>query len=106
MITPKLTVHLDGSTEYKVDNKYHREDGPAVEWANGYKVWFLNGKKHRVGGPAFESPEGRKEWWLNDKLHRLDGPAIESPDGNLFYIDGKKYSFEDWVRVRNLVQLL
>ena len=22
----------------------HREDGPAIEYANGYKVWFIDGK--------------------------------------------------------------
>jgi hypothetical protein len=24
----------------------HREDGPAVEWLNGDKYWFLNGKAY------------------------------------------------------------
>jgi hypothetical protein len=28
------------------DGKYHREDGPAVEWANGSKEWWLNGTSH------------------------------------------------------------
>ena len=23
----------------------HREDGPAIEYANGYKAWWLNGKQ-------------------------------------------------------------
>jgi len=26
----------------KVGN-YHREDGPAIEWADGYKVYYTNG---------------------------------------------------------------
>jgi hypothetical protein len=24
------------------DGEYHREDGPAAEYANGYKEWWLN----------------------------------------------------------------
>ena len=24
---------------------FHREDGPAVEWGNGYKEWWYYGKK-------------------------------------------------------------
>ena len=26
------------------DNKTHREDGPAIEWAGGAKFWYLNGE--------------------------------------------------------------
>ena len=26
--------------------KLHREDGPAVEWANGDKEWYLNDKEY------------------------------------------------------------
>ena len=26
--------------------KWHREDGPAVELANGYKEWWLNGIRY------------------------------------------------------------
>jgi len=43
----------------------HREDGPAVELANGTKLWWLNGERHRVDGPAVEFAAGYKEWWLN-----------------------------------------
>ena len=25
-----------------MNGKYHREDGPAIEWADGYKFWYLN----------------------------------------------------------------
>ena len=55
----------------------HRLDGPAIEWAEGNKAWFVNGKRHRLDGPAIERTSGDKEWYVNGKLHRLDGPAIE-----------------------------
>ena len=29
------------------DGKYHRIDGPAVEYTNGDKKWYINGKLHR-----------------------------------------------------------
>jgi hypothetical protein len=48
---------------------------------NGTKVWYLNDKLHREDGPAVERSDGDKEWWLNDKLHREDGPAITRSDG-------------------------
>jgi len=45
----------------------HREDGPAVEWCDGDKEWFLEGKHHREGGPAVEYSNGDKYWYLNGK---------------------------------------
>jgi len=31
--------------------------------------WFLNGKCHREDGPAIEWNDGSKEWWLNGILY-------------------------------------
>ena len=68
--------------EYKITTEYgtfwykgpgmeilHREDGPAVEYADGEKWWYLNGRLQREDGPAVESNDGYKEWWLNDKRY-------------------------------------
>ena len=46
---------------------YHRTDGPAVEYANGSKTWWVNGKLHREDGPAVECADGTKFWYLNHK---------------------------------------
>ena len=46
--------------------KLHREDGPACEYANGNRWWFLNGKRHREDGPAVECSDGTRYWFLND----------------------------------------
>lgn len=45
----------------------HREDGPAIEYANGFKTWYLNGKRHRLNGPAIECFDinWTKEWWVD-----------------------------------------
>jgi hypothetical protein len=89
---------LDGpaveyADEYKawyVDGKCHRLDGPAMEYADGYKAWFVDGKLHRSDGPAVEYADGGKSWYVDSKRHRLDGPAIEWADGyKEWWINGK-----------------
>ena len=56
-------------TVYYLNGKVHREDGPAIEYNDGYKYWWINGKRHRDGGPAVEYPNGYKEWWLDGKIY-------------------------------------
>jgi hypothetical protein len=43
----------------------HREDGPAVEYDDGHKEWWLNGRRHREDGPAIEYAAGYWDWWVN-----------------------------------------
>lgn len=35
--------------------------------SNGTKYWLLNGEYHREDGPAIEYQDGRKWWYLNNK---------------------------------------
>lgn len=91
-------------------NIHHREDGPAIEFANGDKLWCLNGRLHRVGGPAVENINGTKEWAVNGKTHREDGPAIEYSHGHKEWWLNDRYcsgvtSQEDFITYRKL-QLL
>ncbi len=63
-------IHIDirGNKFYYSDREMtirHREDGPAIEYADGDKAWYLNGKRHREDGPAVEYECGYKSWWLN-----------------------------------------
>ena len=50
---------------------------------NGTKFWFLNGKRHREDGPAIEYDNGYKAWYLNDKEvtkeehKRMTSPVVE-----------------------------
>jgi hypothetical protein len=75
----------------------HCEDGPAIEWVNGDKEWFINGNRHREDGPAVEYAEGSKEWWVNGVRHRLDGPAVEYVNVKpQWWINGKFYLKEDF----------
>jgi len=87
----------DGSKEWYVDGKRHRLDGPAVEYANGFKAWYVDDKLHRLDGPAIEWSDGSKEWHENGKRHRLDGPAIEWADGSKsWWVNGKKMTEKEF----------
>ena len=52
---------------YNSAGELHRDDGPAVEYADGTKCWYHNGLRHRTDGPAIEWAHGINEWWLNGK---------------------------------------
>ena len=88
---PIPTTDSNGDTYWRLPNgKIHREDGPAIEYANGSKFWYQNGKRHRLDGPAEEYADGTKFWYQNGKLHRLDGPAREYSDGTKsWWINGR-----------------
>lgn len=87
----------DGDKEWWVEGKPHRLDGPAVEWANGAKWWYVESKLHRLDGPAIEWADGTKEWYVNDKRHRLDGPAIEHADGAKgWFVEGKELTEKEF----------
>ena len=90
MIAYEVEVYPHGTKFWYLNGQQHREDGPAVELANGGKEWYLNDKLHRVDGPACEYANGEKHWYLNGKRHREDGPAIEWADGDKeWYLNDK-----------------
>ena len=65
-----IHIYEDGDKFYYSDREMtirHREDGPAIEYSNGTKSWYLNGKRHREDGPAIENADGSKYWYLNDR---------------------------------------
>ena len=58
---------------------------------SGHKCWYLNNRYHREDGPAIESRSGEKQWWINGQRHREDGPAIELSDGRKIWYYKYKY---------------
>jgi hypothetical protein len=87
--------YANGYKAWYVEDKIHRLDGPARVWANGSKAWYVEDKIHRLDGPAIEDADGTKAWYVEDKLHRLDGPAVEYADGTKsWYVKGKLMSEE------------
>jgi hypothetical protein len=63
-----LIIDEYGTKYWYLNGKYHRDDGPALEWTNSGKEWYLNGLRHRVDGPARELSNGSKAWFLNGRL--------------------------------------
>ena len=62
----KSIIDENGNKRWKLPNgDLHREDGPAVEWWDGGKAWYLDGKLHREDGPAYQSKNGFSVWYLN-----------------------------------------
>ena len=44
---PTMKVDAEGTKFWRLPNgKLHREDGPAVEYANGDKEWYVNDKRY------------------------------------------------------------
>jgi len=100
-MTPQyIEINQFGSKFYYKDKAMtilHREDGPAIEWADGNKFWYLNGKLRREDGPACEWSNGTKIWLLDGDYHREDGPACEYADGSKsWYLNGVKYTEEEF----------
>jgi hypothetical protein len=87
-MTSECIVYENGSRKwYNEEGKYHREDGPAVEYTDGSKLWFRDGKLHREDGPATEYSDGEKYWYLNgveyseeEFLHFREGINIQPID--------------------------
>jgi hypothetical protein len=59
-----IRIH-NQSRIWHLNGQCHREDGPALEYADGYKAWYLNDQCHREDGPAVEWASGDKYWYLN-----------------------------------------
>ena len=61
------SIDSNGTKYWWKNWRLHRDDGPAVEWADGSVVWKQNGKYHREDGPAIECANGSKSWWIHDR---------------------------------------
>jgi hypothetical protein len=75
MKTYKVKVDSHGTKYWILNDKLHCEHGPAVEWANGNKFWYLNGKE-------LTETDWRKQIQKNVKVSYV-GKVVE--------IDGVKY---------------
>ena len=90
-----VVIVYDDITEWYQNNKLHRLDGPAIEFANGSKEWFQNGLRHRIDGPAIECITGDKFWFIKENEYTeeefkkvTEKNCIEN---KVVEIEGKKY---------------
>jgi hypothetical protein len=104
-----IKIDEDGNKFYYKDKAMtvlHRSDGPAIEWADGGKEWYVDGKRHRTDGPAIEYTNGHKYWYVDGKLHRIDGPAVEYVSGTKeWYVDDKRLSEEKFKALTKPIEL-
>jgi len=77
---------------------HHREGGPAIEYANGDKVYFQDGIYHREDGPAIENANGFKDFYIKgvryteEQFYKRNKPSC---DGKVVEIDGVKYTLTE-----------
>ena len=69
-----MQIEYGNKTWRNKEGQLHRTDGPAVERADGTKVWYVNGQYHRTDGPAVEYANGTKEWWINGESVQSNCP--------------------------------
>ena len=90
----KYRIRVDHQGTRKYYNSagvLHRENGPAIERADGTKFWYQNGILHRTDGAAVEWWNGDKFWYQNGVPHRTDGPSIELSNGSMeWFINGEE----------------
>ena len=68
---PTIIILPNGDKYWFLNSNYHREDGPAVEYADGTKEWWMYGKRHRdTDLPAIVEINGCKKWYKEGKLQR------------------------------------
>lgn len=97
-------IHHNGTRIWHdKDQRIHREDGPAVIYVDGNKVWYQHGKRHRVDGPAIEFVNGYKVWYQHGKRHRIDGPAVIHVSGRKeYWIRGGNYTEKEWKKYNGM----
>jgi len=89
----KVEVTENSTKWFNLEGKLHREDGPAVEYANGDKSYYINDKFHREDGPAVEWANGDKAYYINGKyLTEKDfNNRNKSCENKIVEIEGIKY---------------
>ncbi len=93
-----VKVSEDRTAWYKPGrNILHRLDGPAVEYTNGDKHWYIEGEYHRLDGPAVEIASGYKFWYIEGKEYseveflKKTNKQVDTCEGKVVIIDGKEY---------------
>ena len=82
---------------YNSAGQLHREDGPAIEYANSNKEWWQNDQRHRTDGPAMTHTDGFSAWFQNGLRHRTVGPAVEHADGiKEWWLHGVEYTQREY----------
>ena|SRR5271165_536452 len=107
MSQPIVKTDEFGDKRWKLNGKLHNQNGPAIEFADGTKVWYLDDKCHRseidpktgLSLPAIEWSDGSKDWYHHGKVHRYEiDPETGLSLPAVIYVDGSKYWYNNGVR--------
>ena len=71
MIEYTVKVYPNGSKFWWLNEELHREDGPAIEWLDGTKEWYLNGVE--LSEQDFNTRMNTKELTINQIEELLVG---------------------------------
>ena len=105
-------LHNDKGSYYQNDiGQFHREDGPAIMDADGYRAWYIHGVNHREDGPAVIWKDESYTWYYKGLRHRLDGPAIHYINAmgesvNRYFYHGKEIKASSDEKFKRLINLL
>jgi len=88
---PECEIDSRGTKYWYSNGKCHREDGEAIEYADGAKSWYLDNKLHCEDGAAIEYANGTKCWYLNDKFYcRTTQSPLQFAKGFVAWIEAVK----------------
>lgn len=63
------------------------------QWGN--KCWYRMGVLHRDNAPAVQWANGGDSWYHKGRLHRADGPAINRAGCTSWFVHGREVSAEE-----------
>lgn len=83
-------IYRNGTEMWYIDGELHRaDDEPAIIKLNGFQAWYQNGQRHRKIGPAVVTELGDQHWYKYGVHHRKNGPAIVLKSGQReWYVRG------------------
>lgn len=91
-------IWADGRWSWWLNGRLHCQDGPAW-YCDGSEIWFLNGLRHRIGGPAVQESNGTEIWYQSGLRHCESGPAVRTVSGACeWYLWGALIDFDEWAQ--------
>jgi hypothetical protein len=87
-------------TKHYVNGFLHRYPGPAVEYSNGDKEWFIHGIRYGITcgakiAPAIKRADGSAEWLENGTYINSDWNSIDA--------NGRKYKYSGTYKNRKMI---
>lgn len=82
-------------TYYTLNEKLHRDDGPAIEYRSGENHYYKHGNLHRLDGPAIDSSEV-KDWYYEGKHvgRNIEGHKL---------VNFSQEDFEAWLKFKAFI---